>query len=211
MDLNHGPHPYQGCALTGLSYGPRESQSVQGFLKVREVENVNSGLVLQDNPPTDALSQDPRRQHRSWVSSDPAQFRIALHSASFDGLAPALAAPSSLGSLFPWIWTIPLANRWFRDMTDQAWELAGIFDDLLTVGRAELGELGVAFVSVNIGANVAQVIESMGAQGHHVTVDGDPNVTRRGDPANYRQVLAQPDEQCPYAWVRAHKGRRHFQ
>ena len=23
VDLNHGPHPYQGCALTGLSYGPR--------------------------------------------------------------------------------------------------------------------------------------------------------------------------------------------
>ncbi len=22
VDLNHGPHPYQGCALTGLSYGP---------------------------------------------------------------------------------------------------------------------------------------------------------------------------------------------
>ena len=23
VDLNHGPHPYQGCALTGLSYGPQ--------------------------------------------------------------------------------------------------------------------------------------------------------------------------------------------
>ena len=22
MDLNHRPHPYQGCALTELSYGP---------------------------------------------------------------------------------------------------------------------------------------------------------------------------------------------
>jgi hypothetical protein len=22
VDLNHRPHPYQGCALTGLSYGP---------------------------------------------------------------------------------------------------------------------------------------------------------------------------------------------
>ena len=22
LDLNQGPHPYQGCALTGLSYGP---------------------------------------------------------------------------------------------------------------------------------------------------------------------------------------------
>ena len=25
VDLNHGPHPYQGCALTGLSYGPLDS------------------------------------------------------------------------------------------------------------------------------------------------------------------------------------------
>lgn len=33
-----------------------------------------------------------------------------------------------------------------RDMTDQAWELAGIVDDLLTMARAELGELGVASV-----------------------------------------------------------------
>lgn len=23
MDLNHRPHPYQGCALTGLSYEPQ--------------------------------------------------------------------------------------------------------------------------------------------------------------------------------------------
>ena len=22
LDLNQGPHPYQGCALTKLSYGP---------------------------------------------------------------------------------------------------------------------------------------------------------------------------------------------
>ncbi len=76
-----------------------------------------------------------------------------------------------------------------RDMTDQAWELAGIVDDLLTVARAELGELGVASVPVNIGANVAQVMESMGAWGRRVTFDGAPSVTGRGDPAKYRQVL----------------------
>ncbi len=28
VDLNHGPHPYQGCALTGLSYGPQGSESL---------------------------------------------------------------------------------------------------------------------------------------------------------------------------------------
>jgi two-component system sensor histidine kinase MtrB len=76
-----------------------------------------------------------------------------------------------------------------RDMTDQAWDLAGIVDDLLTVARVELGELGVASVPVNIGANVAQVIESTGARGRRVTVESDPSVTGRGDPAKYRQVL----------------------
>ena len=76
-----------------------------------------------------------------------------------------------------------------RDMTDQAWDLAGIVDDLLIVARAELGDLEVASVSVNIGANVAQVIESMGSRGRRVTVDGDPSLTGTGDPAKYRQVL----------------------
>ena len=29
VDLNHGPHPYQGCALTGLSYGPQGERLYQ--------------------------------------------------------------------------------------------------------------------------------------------------------------------------------------
>ncbi len=76
-----------------------------------------------------------------------------------------------------------------RDMTDQAWDLAGIVEDLLTVARAELGELPVAVVSVNVAANVAQVVESMGARGGRVAVRGDPNVVGVGDPAKFRQVL----------------------
>lgn len=76
-----------------------------------------------------------------------------------------------------------------RDMTDQAWDLAGIIEDLLTVARAELGELGLASVSVNMAANVAQVIESIGARGRRVEVTGDQQVTGVGDPAKVRQVL----------------------
>ncbi len=33
VDLNHGPHPYQGCALTGLSYGPRLVVKVDRFYR----------------------------------------------------------------------------------------------------------------------------------------------------------------------------------
>lgn len=76
-----------------------------------------------------------------------------------------------------------------RDMTDQAWDLAGIVEDLLAVARAELGELGVARVPVNVAANVAQVIESMGARGSRIHVDSDQRVVGVGDPAKFRQVM----------------------
>lgn len=76
-----------------------------------------------------------------------------------------------------------------RDMTDQAWDLAGIVEDLLTVASAELGELQMAKVQVNLGANVAQVLESMGARGNAVRVEETATVYGVGDPARYRQVV----------------------
>ena len=76
-----------------------------------------------------------------------------------------------------------------RDMTDQAWDLAGIVEDLLTVAHAELGELHMAKVQVHLGANVAQVLESMGQRGSRVTVVDTGGVYGTGDPARYRQVV----------------------
>jgi signal transduction histidine kinase len=76
-----------------------------------------------------------------------------------------------------------------RDMTDQAWNLAATVEDLLAVARAELGDLMVASVSVNIAANVAQVLESMGERGEHVSVVGDTGISGIGDPAKFRQVM----------------------
>ncbi len=83
----------------------------------------------------------------------------------------------------------PAREAMVRDMTDQAWDLAGIVEDLLTVARAELGELVVAKVPVNISANVAQVCESMGTRGTSITVTGDRSVTGVGDPARLRQIV----------------------
>jgi len=78
-----------------------------------------------------------------------------------------------------------------RHMADQAWDLAGIVEDLLTVASAELGELHLAKVGVNVGANVAQVIESMGWRGEtvDVVVEEESSVVGTGDPARYRQVV----------------------
>ena len=76
-----------------------------------------------------------------------------------------------------------------RDMTDQAWDLAGIVEDLLTVANVELGELNIAKVQVDLGANVAQVIESMGDRAEGVAVFEGKAVYGIGDPARYRQIV----------------------
>ena len=78
-----------------------------------------------------------------------------------------------------------------RHMADQAWDLAGIVEDLLTVASAELGELHLAKVGVNLGANVAQVTESMGWRGEvvDVIIEEEGSVVGLGDPARYRQVV----------------------
>jgi hypothetical protein len=44
VDLNHGPHPYQGCALTGLSYGPLERAILEGHAGLREVVGWSGGV-----------------------------------------------------------------------------------------------------------------------------------------------------------------------
>jgi two-component system sensor histidine kinase MtrB len=76
-----------------------------------------------------------------------------------------------------------------QDMTDQAWDLAGVVEDLLAVARTEMGELNVVTVPVNLVANVAQVIESMGSRGGPISVIGDRTVTALGDPARFRQIV----------------------
>lgn len=76
-----------------------------------------------------------------------------------------------------------------RELTDQVWDLAGTVEDLLAAGRIEIGDLRVARVPVNVLANVAQVIESMGDRGSSITLKGDRTITGIGDPARLRQVI----------------------
>lgn len=74
-------------------------------------------------------------------------------------------------------------------MAGQAWDLAGMIDDLLAVAHTELGDLHVAKVPMNLFANTAQVLESMGERGARITVTGDRSVTAVGDPARLRQIV----------------------
>ena len=48
MDLNHRPHPYQGCALTELSYGPRKAA---GRPATRRRHPIVSALGDANRPP----------------------------------------------------------------------------------------------------------------------------------------------------------------
>ena len=73
-------------------------------------------------------------------------------------------------------------------MTDNAWSLAGLVEDLLALARSEIGELRVGRVPVNLSANVAQVLESMGGRGGGVEVIGDRSISGIGDPAGFRQI-----------------------
>ena len=76
-----------------------------------------------------------------------------------------------------------------RGMTDQAWDLAGIIEDLLTIASGELGELHLAKVRVDLGGNAAQVVESMGVLGESVEIVEGSAVHGVGDPARFRQVV----------------------
>jgi signal transduction histidine kinase len=76
-------------------------------------------------------------------------------------------------------------------IAEGAGRVAGIVEDLLVVSRSELGDLVVAEVSVNLSAQVAQVLEVGGEAMGKVSTPGR-NVEPRicvGDPRRVRQVI----------------------
>lgn len=83
----------------------------------------------------------------------------------------------------------PYRQGLVEHMADQAWDLAGIIEDLMTVAHTEIGDLHVADVPVNLFANTAQVLEAMGERGRRITVTGDRSVVALGDPARLRQIV----------------------
>jgi signal transduction histidine kinase len=74
-------------------------------------------------------------------------------------------------------------------MADQAWDLAGIVEDLLTMAHSDIGDLRVARAPIDVAAIAGQVVESMGGRGTTITVTGEPVLMGVGDAARYRQVV----------------------
>jgi signal transduction histidine kinase len=70
----------------------------------------------------------------------------------------------------------------------QAADLEHIVNDLLVAAKAEMGELTVSRVPVNLSAQAAQVLEEYGEKSAGIEVGGK-KVRALGDPARVRQVL----------------------
>lgn len=74
-------------------------------------------------------------------------------------------------------------------IADQGYELANIVEDLLVAARAEIGDLNVSTVSVNLRAQTAQVLESMRSdEARSIAIAGEPRYVL-ADPQRVRQIL----------------------
>lgn len=74
-------------------------------------------------------------------------------------------------------------------IADQGYELANIVEDLLVAARAEIGDLNVSSVSVNLRAQTAQVLESMrNEEASAIAITGEPRCVL-ADPQRVRQIL----------------------
>lgn len=76
-------------------------------------------------------------------------------------------------------------------IASQAADLSNIVEDLLVAARAELGQLTVMSVPIDVHAQVAQVIEGRQMTGRQVRVPPRPEtpVRAKGDPERVRQIL----------------------
>jgi signal transduction histidine kinase len=76
-------------------------------------------------------------------------------------------------------------------IAQEAYDLAGIVEDLLVAARAEIDAVHISQVVVDLGANCAQVVEVLPiADQHRITID-EPKVRVQGiaDPVRLRQIV----------------------
>lgn len=80
-------------------------------------------------------------------------------------------------------------TQMLRTLTEQAWHLAGVVEDLMAAARLETGELITVKVQSDLDANVRQILEAMGKQGSRVIFNPAGNAIAAGDPARIRQII----------------------
>jgi signal transduction histidine kinase len=76
-------------------------------------------------------------------------------------------------------------------IAQQAYDLAGIVEDLLVAARAEIGSVHISRVIVDLGANCAQVVEVLPEEDRlRIQVDeGSEGVRAVADPVRVRQII----------------------
>jgi two-component system sensor histidine kinase MtrB len=167
----------------GRAEGECDTGSARFRVTARRMKAPHTFLIFQDATilrHAEAAVADVVRDRSRFLASVSHELRTPLSAVL--GYANLLAEPDpNLDE--------PMRVAMVQDMTDQAWDLAGIVEDLLAVARTEIGELRVVTFPVNLAANVAQVIESMGGRGAHIEVIARQAVTGVGDPARFRQVV----------------------
>lgn len=170
--------------LLGEAHAEYETRSGSFSVTAKRLKSVPlTALVFQDRTSlrrAEQAVQELARNRSSFLASISHELRTPLTAVL--GYANLLAAPDTELD--------EVARRaMVQDISDQAWDLAGTIEDLLAVARTEIGELRMVSVPVNLAANAAQVIESMGSRGGTITVRGDQTITAAGDPARFRQVV----------------------
>lgn len=74
-------------------------------------------------------------------------------------------------------------------LVQQSADLTNIVDDLLVAAKADLGQLEIAKVTVNLGSQAAQAIEGLDAETRHAITLPPTTARGRGDPARVRQII----------------------
>ena len=82
-------------------------------------------------------------------------------------------------------------NELTSTIAREAYDLAGIVEDLLVAARAEIDSVHISQVAMDVGANCAQVLEVLpDSDRHRVSVSEPPERVRAlGDPVRLRQIV----------------------
>ncbi len=150
------------------------------------LQQLNEQLEKQVEKRTEQLAQSNReleqmlRSKNEWIASISHELRTPLTSVL--GFARVLQDPSS---------DLSAGDRaeLRQSIVNEGTDLANIVDDLLVAARAETETLSVAQVTVNLQAQIAQVLEGERPEtAGRIRVTGDA-AQALGDPARVRQII----------------------
>src|SRR5262249_3112899 len=145
MDLNHRPHPYQGCALTKLSYRP-VGWTGRGPASWSEDTRARETLPIRTRRRADLRFRRPRRGCRGGWARSGRGYRRSVSVISIPPTRSAIRLYMNVASSFTsdqnTTITSPTANARLSSQNPLMWKIWG--------GAAPVGELSFWYSSVSI-------------------------------------------------------------